>query len=84
MAFSYCRSLSEVKIYATTTIEEVTDPANAWFAKGKEDLEIQVHPAIFDETLGILPSQYFGPYWNFSNTNTQGEALFLNYKAMII
>ena len=84
MAFSYCRSLSEVKIYATTTVEEVTDPANAWFAKCKEDLEIQVHPAIFDETLGILPKQYFGSHWNFYNFDNQGKELFLNYSAMVI
>ena len=81
--FSYCRSLYDIQLYMTgisaDSKEKLKEPTNSWFYRSNADAIITVPASIFDETAEppILPSDVFGPYWNYESKVTHpttGEA----------
>ena len=79
--FSYCRSLSDIQLYITgvsaDTKEKQKEPTNSWFYLSNPDAVITAPYSIFDEELGIIPSDVFGSYWNLYDTKSGEDGGYL-------
>jgi hypothetical protein len=65
-AFRVCPSLQTVILYISQSDSKATEQGQGWFfASGTPGVtSIKVLQAIFNEEVGILPSEVFGDYWN--------------------